>query len=239
MILLSELFEMLATGEFSNMALSRDHTGSIDEGEYSKVVNHINLGLVEIFKRFNLLQREVTIHADPSVSTYSIQPKFAVDYNLVSLMKYLEKPDDYDGYFSVVKLLDIYDTDGTNYPMNDRHCEPAIMAMSHDTIKITGLEAATELCVIYQSWPTKIVVDDDLDPKEFNVSIPEIVVEALLYYVASRVYKPTGSNDSTANADKSAGYQQQYELACTKIGLYGLDTQDNDTRDKITEGDWA
>jgi hypothetical protein len=48
-----------------------------------------------------------------------------------------------------------------------------------------------------------------------------------------------GANDSTANADKSAGYEQQYELACQKLDMYGLDVQDNTERDSFERNGWV
>jgi hypothetical protein len=54
------------------------------------------------------------------------------------------------------------------------------------------------------------------------------------------VYKPIGSNNSTVNADKSQSYQQQYELACQKYEMYGLDLQvDDEDPDKFSQQGWA
>jgi len=57
MVILGDIFDLLANSEVLNTKLSRSPNGALDESEYVKVVGHLNLGLVELYKRFNLRQR--------------------------------------------------------------------------------------------------------------------------------------------------------------------------------------
>ena len=93
--------------------------------------------------------------------------------------------------------------------------------------------------MVFQAHPNKIVLDDELIPEEYFLPIPQTIVEPLLYYVAFRVYKPLGANSSTPNANKSADYQQQYELACQRLTLLGLDIENGDRRDTFAEDGWV
>jgi hypothetical protein len=239
MILLKDLFTMLSTGEFSNIALSRSATGTLNESEYEKVIGHINLGLVEIYKRFRFLENEMNLHVRPEVTTYYLRPERVVSLENITESKYLERPGDYEGFLNILEITGIFDESGNELVMNNRFSTPAIRQLAVDTLKITGLTASAIYSVVYQAAPSKIVLDDEFDPDQYQLPIPDTIIEALLYFIAHRVYKPMGANNSTANADKSAGYQQQYELCCQKLEMYGLAPQNDDRENKFEEEGWA
>lgn len=239
MILLKDLFTMLATGEFSNISLSRNSTGSINESEYAKVIGHINLGLVEIYKRLRLMENEVTLHAVPEVTAYYLREDRIAPLAQISSQRYIERPENYEGLLNIIEITKVFDTIGNELTLNNRFATPAILQTSTDTLKITKLDVAQTFNVVYQAYPSEIILDDDFDPVNCVLPIPRTIVEALLFYVAYRVYKPTGANNSTANADKSASYQQQYELACQKLELYGLNIQDCDQDNTFTSNGWV
>jgi hypothetical protein len=86
---------------------------------------------------------------------------------------------------------------------------------------------------MYQAYPNKIVVADEVDLPNYELNIPDVVIDPLVAYIAAKTFKPMGANDSTANADKSNSYEQAYELACQKIMLYGLYGSDHTEVDKF------
>jgi hypothetical protein len=237
MIVLKDLFTLLATGEFSNISLSRNNTGGINESEYAKVIGHINLGLVEIYKRFKLMENELTLHVTPDLSVYYLQDDRVV-VTTPNTTEYLEFLSGQTGV-NIIEITGVFDVDGNELVINNRHSTPSILQQSIDILKITKLTEAMALNIVYQAYPIKLVLDDDFDPETHILPISDVIVEALLYYIASRIYKPTGANNSTANADKSAGYQQQYELSCQKIDLLGLGIQNCDSENTFETRGWA
>ena len=239
MVILSDLFDLLATGELANTNLSKTPTGNLSEKEYNKVIGHLNLGILELHKRFRLMVKELTLHALPSVQEYYLHPKRVSSINNMGKNAYIQETGDNNKALNIVKVLDAYDSIGDNITINNRHSVPSIRTISNDILKITKLDAAMIISIEYQAYPDKIVIEDDFDPSEYTVYIPEFIIEPLLFYVASRIYKPMGANDSTANADKSVSYQQQYELACQKIDVYGLDPQNNDNENTFEDDGWA
>lgn len=239
MIQLKELFTSLATGEFSNISLQRDRSGQINESEYVKVISHINLGLIELCKRFNFLEEEIILHTDPSVTTYYIRPDRMALLENITTETYIEKPLNYGDDINIVEIKAIFDEDGYELRINDRHAIPCILHSSTDILRITKLEVPQKFSIVFQSYPPRIDLNDTFDPDNYIIPLPKTVIEPLLYYVASRVYKPIGTNNSTANADKSASYQQQYELACQKIMTFGLDIENSDCPDTFAQGGWV
>lgn len=241
MILLKDIFNLLATGEFSNIALAVDGRGELQEKEYPKVVGHINLGLVELHKRFNLLQKELRLHLRPDVNKYYLREDKVGSLSNMGRRVYIQEPDedDEDGFLNIVEVTGAYDSAGESIDLNNRHSTPFITQTAPDTLKITKVTAPMVIDVEYQAFPDKIVIDEGFDPADVELNITDNILEALLYYVAGRVYKPTGSNESTAGADKSASYDSKYELACQKLELLGLETQCNDDENTFEKEGWA
>jgi len=240
MLPLKDIFSLLASGEFSNMAIAKDAQGNIDEAEYGKIINHINLALIELYKRFKLLEEELVLCADPAVLTYRLRPEYMAAPGSTTLARYIEQPADSDGTINIIEIKDVFDEDNQRIQLNNRYFLPAIKQKSVDTLKITGLIAPQKFSVVYQAYPSLIKLTNSFDLNLYQLAIPPTIVEPLLFYVASRVYKPIGANNSTANADKSASYEQKYELACQKLTLFGLETDDNDQdMDRFTNQGWV
>jgi hypothetical protein len=239
MVLLKDLFMTLATGEFSNLSFNTELAGNTIAASHHKIVDHLNLGLIEIYKRFRFLEGELRLHVDPTVSMYYLREDRLASLDNISTSRYIERPTDYEGFLNILELTGVFDEAGTELKINKRSVAPVIRQMAPDVLKITKLDSAQILELVYQASPSRIVLDADTDLTTAAVAIPDTIIEPLLFYVASRVFKPVGANNSTAQADKSASYQQQYELACQKLTLLGLDFHDNDQDDHFTADGWV
>jgi len=239
MIPLKDIFSLLASGEFSNISITKDHRGNIDEAEYGRVIGHINLAIVEIYKRFKFLEDEVILHAFPHISKYYLRSDYMTTADRISERKYIECTDDSTS-INIIEIKDIYDDLEKKVTLNNRFCVPYIKQLSNDTLKITGLEQATTFSIVFQAYPQLILLDDSFNINTYSLNIPTTIIEAILYYVAARVYKPIGANNSTEGADKSSTYDHKYELSCQKLEHYGLDITDNDKdNDKFHNQGWA
>jgi len=240
MVPLKDLFSLLASGEFSNIAITKDSRGSIDESEYGKLINHINLAIIELHKRFNFFEEEIVLCADPAVELYYLRPDYMAKPGATSLTRYIEQPAGNTGSLNIIEIKDVYDELGNKIALNNRFSVPHIKQKALDTLRITGLEVPQKLSIVFQSYPDPVQLNDSFSVDSVLLNIPPTVVEAILYYVAARVYKPMGANSSADASDKSASYQHQYELSCQKLALYGLSADDNDRDDeRFVKQGWA
>lgn len=230
MILLTDLFQMLAEGEFATLSLADKETGTIPHKHWEKVIKYLNRGIVEIHKRVNLFQREITLYALPTVEIYQLRiQRLATSVGRISEKTYFLKPDDFTGQLNIVEIKAVFDGDDNELFLNDRYQAVSFQQLAFDTLMVKGVTTQTPYQVSYQSYPDLIVMGDAFDLDTYVVNIPDTITEALLNYVASKVYRPTGTNDATANADKSNIYQSQYELAMAYLADLGLNLQDNDS----------
>lgn len=244
MIILENLFSMLTNGPYANTAFSgTDYI--LKESHYPKVCGLINMGVLEIYKRFKFLENELVLYATPNTTNYYLRPNRVATLENITENQYILETPGVDGFLNIIKVTGAYDYSGTEIRINfprvyqpEDSVTPVIIEVATDTLRITNLTATQPISIVYQSYPNKIVADD-VDPETYELNIPDTIIDPLLSYIAAKTFKPTGANDSTANADKSASYEQQYELACQKIELYGLDVQDNTERDTFVNSGWV
>lgn len=235
MLYLKEIFDLLADGELSGTHLKRGHSGGLDEGEYPKVVGHINLGLLELFKRFNFLTDEIRLHITPGTFNYFLRGDRIASLQNMDSETYLENNNINPFENNIIKVLNVYNAIGKDIPFNDRNAVLKIMSVGYDHLRITPIETKQVLDILFQASYPKIVVDENFIPEEYEMHITDAVIEPLLFYVGARIFKPMGVNSSTQDSDKSTSLNQEYELACQKIETFGLDVQINDNRNNFTQ----
>ena len=74
MITLQYLFDILAQGDLSQTKVGSE--GQIKEENYYKLLLATNLGLTELYKRFNLRQNTVQLQQHPDVNRYFLREEF-------------------------------------------------------------------------------------------------------------------------------------------------------------------
>jgi len=241
MIILQDLFNTLATGVYANTSF-RDNDNLLKEEHYGKVVNSINLGIVEIYKRFKFLENELSLHITPLTTNYYLRPSRVAALLNIDENQYVESST-VDGFLNIVKVTSVYDSNGVELKLNNTSSYlselPTVIELAPDILKITNFLLPQILSVVYQSYPNKITENDYVDPMSYELNIPEVIIDPLVSYIAAQTFKPTGANNSTANADKSASYEQQYELACQKLSMYGLSVQDSTDRETFDSNGWV
>jgi hypothetical protein len=239
MILLSELFNTLANSELLNLSLSATPTGALSAEHYPKVVSHINLGLTELYKRFNLLQTNLDLHQYEGVNTYYIRKEHMGDVLDMDDVAYIA--EDFDNPFkdNIVKVVDAYDALGNQLTLNDSNDVNSLITLSHDTIHFKEIDIPQVISLVCQCYHPKIAVTETFDPTTYKLYVPEFILEALFNYIAARVYRPMGSNSSGVDAGKSISFMQLFELSCQQIETLGLDTQTNKSSDSFSAGGWV
>jgi hypothetical protein len=242
MIILENLFYMLTTGPYANTTFSGT-AGVLKEEHYEKVYNIINLGILEIYKRFNFLENELTLHITPNTRNYYLRAARVAPLASITEALYIEEPLDTNGFLNIIKIKSAYDSSGNELRINNSISSaellPIIIELSPDTLQITNILTPQAISVLYQAYPNKLTLADCDNPGSYELHISDIIIDPLISYIAAKTFKPTGANDSTANADKSASYEQQYELACQKLDMYGLYIPDHTEKENFNSNGWV
>lgn len=206
-IKLSEIFDNLVYGEFSKLSIGED--GSVTTKDYNRLITHINLGISELFKRFSLKHAEVAVTVIKGTTLYSLGE-------------------------NVVEVLRVMDKLGIELPINrvEYGITGSVVTPTLSTIKVKDVEPQV-LTVTCKMAPTPIeLVPVDIlgeyEPSLIETELPRTYLEALLYFVASRVFNPVGLESAVNRAPFHTGnnYYSKYEAACALLASVGLDVEE-------------
>lgn len=215
-MLLSEIFNQLTYGEFSQTNLTENDT--VAQVDYPRIINYINMGLTELHKRFDLKREAVMIKQYASVFNYILHSDYSVS-NTASTQdpKYIE-----DGgtiFKNNLLLIErVTDELGDELYLNDATFEDTLITTSYNSIQVpTPLDDLT-MIVEYRAKQDDVdTTTTDLNSVE--IDIPYSHLEALLFYIAARYFRTVpllnGLNEGTT-------FYQQFEMSCKQLEVLGL-----------------
>lgn len=246
---LSEVFNQLSVGEFSQLRIGGNEEGVIDENNYSNVVNHVNLGLTTLYKRFNIKEGKFKLEVVPGRTTYPISAIYAKS-NTKSKepTKYI---DDSEEKFSgeLFKIERVVTDKGCELGLNDARDNLSIVTPSYSIIRLPKEYVGDQKVlpeymrtqsfdVSYRANHKKIEVGlGYFDPERIELDLPDAYLQALLLWIASRVHAPVGM--SSPEPIFSLSYYQRYENECQRLEQENLQVDLTVSNDRLIRGGWA
>lgn len=234
---LQDIYDQLAFGELRMLALGQDPTGSNDGlpvDSFIKMLPHIQLGMTALHKRFNLREETATVTLAEGQVTYVIKPGKALPS---------AAPDD------LLQIERVYGTfRGEEVPLalNKVDDPLSIRTTSYNTLLVptkrpgavdSWLDETTELRVVYRAdHPPIDKFVAQAAPLATEIFLPATHLEALLYYVASRVHNPIGMSSEFHEGNN---YAAKFEMACQQIENWGLQIDTDYDEDRFYQDGWA
>lgn len=214
---LSEIFDHLTYGELSQLSLTTDLDGSrgVAEGDRYKLISHINLGLTALHKRFFLREGRTTVYVSPGIRSYTVNA------------------DD------ILKIEKVLNTDGTEIPINQGDEAGGIHTTSYNSFLVgEDVVLGSELTVIYRANHAALSVrDSEKDPERISVHLPRTHLEALLYFIASRIVNPTGFE--AQGMHEGNNYYTKFERACQVLENGGYKITQQEEKPRIQRMGWV
>lgn len=249
MMKLSQVFEQLTQGELSQVAIGGNGTtGQVAEANYRAVGNHVMLGLTSLYKRFNLKQSRLVVQLMPDIFTYPLQSKYALNNrgSTEPMRWILDSPtalfkDD------IIKIHKVSTGSGYYFPINDAMDPYSVVTPTMDSIRVPAdvvnatialdaLYSTTILQVEYQAnHPNFVPRVNYFDPAHTNIELPYSHLQALLYFVASRVHNPIGMGQEF-NAGNT--WFAKYEAECQRLEADGAEIDNAAQVDRASRGGW-
>lgn len=158
----SFIMEQARSGELRSLS-AVDKTDSV-------VLSYINLGLIELYKRFNVLTKVEVITTSPVTPIYTLR---STDINQV-----LSVYDQYNKELIAKQALDDEDYDITQINFN--------------TFMLTE-PMDEELLFVYKAAPAKVTSVNDV------TELPPAMLEALLHYIGYRAHGSVNGNVDKEN----------------------------------------
>jgi hypothetical protein len=199
------LINMAVNGELKNLAI-KDDTEAI--------LGYLNLGLIELYKRFPLNVKEYVIELQDGVEIYTMPS----DYMWV-VAAYDEVPE---GSSDIVAEIAI----------NEEDNPASLNTVSWNQVQIPVTVTGAYVSVIYVAAPATLTTDD----LEGDLPVPPQLIEALLHYVG---YRGHGSVDGNIQGENNTHYQR-FEISCDRVVKEGMYTSDDmQTKDKFLANGWV
>jgi hypothetical protein len=239
MFTLAHLFQNMAHGELSNIAIGDATLGSISPADYSNMVSHVQLGLTALHQRFLLRTDQVVIQQNSSTLKYWLKSDYAQsNTSSIQPVKYIIDSAADPFIENVLKIEQVFDELGAEFTINNSAADVPIYTPSYNCLAITPTVANPAWFVLYRANYPEIPIGVDFDPTSVVLDIPSWLIEPLQAYVTARIM--TGRSHSifegVAEGDK---YMARYEQLCMMIEHQNLDADDNDTYSHLEANGWV
>lgn len=182
--------DVVDTARYSELAgvAVKDNTDAI--------IAFLNLGMLELFKRFPLNTKEHIVDLVEGTTIYDLP----TDY-MYALSAYGESPEDtYDGI--------------TDVPINDEDEPYSIFFPNHKQVQIPLVASGAYVSIIYVAKPESYT-SDNLD---VELDLPDPLVDCLLHYIGYRAHLGVRGD---GQAENNAHYTR-FERSCQKARELGV-----------------
>lgn len=176
------------------------------------ILDTINLGLVELYKRFPLRVDEAIINLREMKSEYKLD---GTDPDV-------EMPDNSELMWIVAAYQEVEDTDynelvALELPLNEEENPLSLQTVAWNTLQVPMSIADAHISIIYVAVPMLYTMDDLAE----QLPLPRQMVEPLLEYIC---YQANSTLDAEIDTDK---YYQRFEASCSRIEMRGMITADD------------
>lgn len=184
-----------------DLAKSSELNGLSVSSKDDVILSWINLGVLELYKRFQLKVNEYIVTLEDGVDIYKM-------------------PNDYMWIIAAYGEVDIQSTETVNQlPVNEEDNPLSVNTVGWNKIQIPVSINGAYVSIIYVASPEVYVVTE-LDAE---VDIPPQMIETLLAYVG---YKANSAIDSGVQTEDNAWYVR-FEASCNKLREYGMGNGDD------------
>jgi len=187
-----QVIDTAANRELKNIAISND---------VNAVLEYINLGLIELYKRFALKVSEEMVELQDGVEMYEMPSDF-----MWAITAYGEVESGSD--VEVVEL-----------PINEEDNPLSLNTVGYNTVQVPLATDGAYISIIYRAgpeWVTEANLND-------SVKVPPQMIAPLLNYIG---YSGHISVNGIANTEQSTHYAL-FEQACARIEAAGMFTSDD------------
>lgn len=210
---LQDFCKRLANGRLSNTSMVQNNNGLIIKEEHRpKVIDAINEGLIRLYTRFILNEKDVVISLRDHIVSYRLNSLYSETLYPqagVEIPYILDLPGEVF-VNDVLKILAVYDNDGCELPLNDNTNCKSVFTPKFDTVQVPEPKTGKLMNVVYQAKHILLTVEDPLE----EISLTDTLYGALEAYVAHLLFADINSDDSKIRSDKQL---IRYEQICNEV----------------------
>ena len=214
---LQQVIDLAKTGELKNTAVKDDAAA---------ILGYINLGLLELYKRFQLDTKEVIITMGRAGTVEN--PYILINdttYQMPSDFLYLIAAYDEVPKESMARLAPIQ--------INNEHNMLGVNMISWNRLQVPTFVLDAHISLIYSPSPKYYTLTELSE----ELPIPVQLVESLLAYIGYRAFASISPNPQN---DVGSVYYARFESSCETVKQFGINTaEDMDMKSKFTARGFA
>lgn len=218
---LQTVIDHLSTGEFSLTNLGGNDEEGVTSNNTKAIINHINLGLIDIYKRFNLSLKELYVDQYAQIQKYELTSEHAVSNDDSDALKYISDTEDDPFEDDILHIISVSNEVGCVLPLNDSTDCNSLYTPKYNVLQIPCPVDGNTVIITYRASPILLKTTCNL---KALVDIPYTFLEALLYFVAYRIKAALPDAESKI---ESNNYFAKYNEAINLIKVEGLYNTDN------------
>lgn len=236
---LSEVFDFLSFGELAHLSIGGGDKSQIgiEIIDYPKVITNINMGLIELHKRFVIKESELTLQLYNQITTYYLKSEYAAS-NTTSTQTYkyiLDATQAVPFQDDIMVLTHVFDELGDEFLLNDIDDTTSLYTPTQNTLQVPFPSDDQTLLITYRASPSRIDYAGLEDPSTEEIDLPDQFFEPLCAYVAYRML--AGMNIGEVNAQANF-YHQKFEAACQLIQNQGMYVANTAANSRFGENGW-
>lgn len=233
---LQDIYDQLAYGELRLLNLGSGNIDSASDGfpeeSFIKLLPTVRLGLTELYKKFLLREGRMNIPLVDGKVTYVLTRK-------------QDAPDSFND--NLLKVLRIYGTfreKEYEIPLNRISNTAAIRTTSYDTLLVPDdeeqapwLKETSSLEIVYHADHPKINVNlANAAPLAVDIDLPVTHLQALVYFIASRMHNPMGMSQELHEGNN---YAMKYENELQKLSMMNYEIDDDAENERVVAHGWV
>ena len=239
---LQEIFDQLSHGELAHLSIGGEGVTGIPEDMQERVISSINLGLTELHKRFLLRERQVGLVMQLGQQMYWMDRKYLMGTSGTGV-KYLKDSVAMPFDAGLLKIEQVYDADGLELMLNRAgdsldQTQRCVRTPSYNSLLLPLELPLQELKVVYRAnHPLLVKTPGYFNPASVEVELPYTHLEALLYYVASRITNPMGLAGGGAFHEGN-NYSAKFEAACAVLDGEDFRNEESQENYRLYRNGW-
>ena len=217
------------------MYLGNGELGSIPDTKYMQVISAVNLGLTELYKRFPVRIKEVIIREFSHITDYKLDSRYAEYAGSTSTFpKYIMDSPSQLFRDDVLLIEEVFNEDGMEIPLNDSGLRYSIFITGYNSFMHPYPDDENVLSILYRANSEKILYTPEIDLNNTYIDVPDHLTEALLNYVAYRLFGAVNLNSAEAT-----GYYAKFEASCNLLNNLGLVYKQEQLNMKLENNGWV
>lgn len=234
-MLLSDIFLQLTHGELAGLAIGGAEGAGVLPTDRPAIISHINLGLTELHKRFDLRREEVIVQQYDHITKYYLEKKYAVhgSGDQVSINPptlYIKDSVENPFQENVLRIEQVINENGEELYKNDDNSYWTVWCPEFNCVQVPYADSANSMCIKYRASHEHIEPSPNTIPEQVDVKVSGGHLQALLYFVAARVHATKPTMDGVTN---SAEYSAKFEASCLKAKELNLEQKDTPSNQKL------